>query len=119
MTIIIVKGQKTNTSMSSQCPDWIRYKPGTKSKTVFVSVGDVSGTELLLTILDRMKINSIVAKHEAHQDFKTRFKRIELFEENNYFDAFIECVIGILDVDSILSKAMYYGLPCLVLTKDA
>jgi hypothetical protein len=118
MTIIIVKGQKTNTSMASQCPDWIRYNLDTKSRTVFVSVNDAQSTKLVLTTLDKMKVNSIIAKHEDHPDFKTEFGRVEIFDENNYFDAFIECVIGILDVDSILSKAIYYGLPCLVLTNN-
>ena len=115
MTIIIVKG---HSSSPTRCPDWIRYKSGTKSKTVFVSTDKADDTNILLSILDRMKVGAIVAKHTGHPDFKAQYKRIEMFEENNYFDAFVECVIGIMDIGSILSNAMYYGLPCLVLTSD-
>jgi len=103
-----------------KCPSWIRYKPDTKSRTVFIGMGGFDASnfaDILLKVLDKMQVNAIVAKSINHPDFTQKYSRVEMFREENYYDAFHECVIGITNGGLTLFQALHYGLPCLALSQ--
>lgn len=104
----------------TKCQNWIRYKPSTKSRTVFVGMGGFDAcmhAELVLNVLDRMGVNAIVAKSINHPNFKERYSRVEIFNEENYYNAFSECVMAITNGGLTLFQALHYGLPCLALAQ--
>jgi spore coat polysaccharide biosynthesis predicted glycosyltransferase SpsG len=99
---------------------WNRYRPEIKSKTVFVSVGDFDAdnlVEFIMKVLDEQKINAIVAKSINHRDFRESFSRVEIFDEEDYYNAMHECVIGITDGGLRFFQALHYGLPTVALVQ--
>jgi spore coat polysaccharide biosynthesis predicted glycosyltransferase SpsG len=100
---------------------WNRYRPYTKSKIVFVSTGsfDESNlTEFILRVLDELKINAIVTKSTNHSNFRDMFSRVEIFDEENYYNAMHECVIGIADGGLTFMQALHYGLPTVAIAQN-
>jgi spore coat polysaccharide biosynthesis predicted glycosyltransferase SpsG len=100
---------------------WNRYRPYTKSRTVFVSTGsfDESNlTEFILRVLDELKINAIVTKSTNHSNFRDMFSRIEIFDEENYYNAMHECVIGITDGGLTFMQVLHYGLPTVAIAQN-
>jgi spore coat polysaccharide biosynthesis predicted glycosyltransferase SpsG len=99
---------------------WNRYRSYTKSKTVFVSVGGFDANnlaEFVLEVLDEMEINAIVTKSINHGNFKDKFSRVEIFDEENYYDAMHECVIGITNGGLTFLQALHYGLPTIAMAQ--
>ena len=102
----------------TQTQYWERYRPSTSSNTVFVGMGGYDHknlADLVLNILDDMGLNAIVAKSINHNNFKDKFSRVEIFEENNYYDAMRECVIAITNGGLTLFQSLYYGIPTIPL----
>ena len=97
------------------------HRPDKKKKVAFVSVGDFDETdmtEFALDILAEMNLNAIVTKSSNHGNLKDKYSRIEVYDEDNYYDAMHECVIGIISADDIMLQALYYGLPCIIMPQN-
>jgi len=93
---------------------WNRYSPRTKSKTIFVAVGGFDAgniAEFILETLEEMGLNAIVAKSINHPDFKEKFGRVGIFEEDNYYDAMSECVLSITNGGLTFFQSLFYGMP--------
>ena len=100
------------------CREWVKYRPYMSSKTIFIGVGGFDAgniAEFILNILDEMSINAIVAKSINHRDFREDFSRVEMFDEENYYDAMHECAIGITNGGLTLFQALHYGLPSIAI----
>ena len=95
---------------------WDKYKSDTKSKTIFVGVGGFdykNMAETILEVLDKLKLNAIVAKSINHPNFEEKFTRVKMFENNNYYEAMHECVAAITNGGLTFFQSLYYGLPTL------
>jgi len=95
---------------------WHRYLTSKKSNTVFVGMGGFdrnNHAQIVLEVLDKLNLNAIVAKSINHPNFKDTFSRVEMFEEENYYDAMHECLIGITNGGLTLFQSLYFGLPCI------
>jgi len=95
---------------------WDKYKPDTKSRTIFIGMGGFDYqniAEFVLGILDELKLNAVVAKSVNHPNFKESFSRVEIFDEDNYYNAMRECVVAITNGGLTLFQALYYGMPSL------
>lgn len=94
------------------------YKLDNKSKTVFVAMGGYDANNLayrIVRILEEMGLPAIVAKSINHTDFKSMFKNVEIFSEDNYYNAMHECLIGITNGGLTLVQALCYGLPTIAI----
>lgn len=103
-----------------KCSALERYRPDTKHTNIFVGLGGFDARNLaekVLKILDKMKVNAIVAKSINHPDFREQFGRVEIFDEENYYNAFHESIIGITNGGLTLFQAMHYGLPCIAMAQ--
>jgi spore coat polysaccharide biosynthesis predicted glycosyltransferase SpsG len=98
---------------------WMRgYNPDRKLNTMFVSVGGYDKNniaEFVLDILQKMKVNAIVTKSINHPNFREKYSRVEIFDEDNYYNAMHECVAGITNGGMTFLQALYYGLPCIAI----
>jgi spore coat polysaccharide biosynthesis predicted glycosyltransferase SpsG len=97
------------------------HRPDKKKKVVFVSVGDFDETnmaEFALDILAEMNINAIVTKSTNHGNLRDKYSRIEIYNEDNYYDAMHECVMGIISGSDVMLQALYYGLPCIIMPQN-
>lgn len=95
-------------------PYWDKYRAYTSSKTIFVGVGGFDANdiaEFILNVLDDMNLNAIVTKSINHGNFRDNFSNVEIFDEDNYYDAMHECVMGITNGGLTFFQALYYGLP--------
>jgi len=102
----------------SKCPEWVRYNPQKKNKAVFVGMGGFDAHNIvakILPVLAELKLPAIVAKSNNHPDFRTEFVDVEIFDEENYYDAMNECIIGIVNGGLTLFQALHYGLPCVAI----
>jgi len=100
---------------------WDRYRPYTKSRTVFIGVGDFDITniaEFALDVLNEINLNAIVVKSTNHYNFRDKFSRIEMFEEENYYNAMHECVVGITDGGTTFLQSLHYGMPVIPLAQN-
>ena len=95
-----------------------RYRPYKKNKSILISMGGYDANnyaELILDVLDELGLNAIVTKSINHQDLKTKYPRIEIFDEEDYYVPMNECIIGIVNGGLTLFQGLYYGLPCLAI----
>lgn len=93
---------------------WEYYSPYKKSDTVLVSMGGYDANnlaEFVLEILDEIKVNAIVTKSINHGDFREKFSRVEIFEEDNYYTAMHECIMAITNGGLTFFQALRYGMP--------
>lgn len=90
-----------------------RYN-GHKSKTMFISVGemDVYGiVEKALPLLHRAGYFAIVDPSCNHYGLRNRFKNVGVFDGNDVYDAMSECFAAITDGGNCFLQSLHYGLP--------
>lgn len=95
-----------------------RYNVQRKVSSVFVGVGGFDANNLaepILEVLDKLGLNAVVAKSINHPDFSKRFSRVKVFEEENFYNAMHECIIGITNGGLTMFQALHYGLPCVAI----
>jgi len=95
---------------------WDKYRAGAKSNAVFVGVGGFDYrqmAEVIVSVLQDMELNAVVAKSLNHTDFREKFSRVVVFEEENYYSAMKECVLSITNGGLTLFQSLYYGMPTL------
>lgn len=95
-----------------------RYNPRKKGKTVFVSMGGFDANnlaELVLRALQDTGLYAVVTKSNNHPDFTKKFKHVVIFDEENYYNAMNECIIGIVNGGLTLFQTLHYGLPCIAI----
>lgn len=97
---------------------WDKYRVHNKSNTVFVGMGGFDKNnlaEMVLGVLDKLNLNAIVVKSINHPDFRQKFSKVEVFVEDNYYDAMHGCLIGITNGGLTLFQSLHYGLPCIAI----
>lgn len=95
-----------------------RYNVNRKVDSVFVGMGGFDANNLaepILEILDKLELNVVVAKSINHKDFSKKFGRVKMFQEDNFYNAMHECIIGITNGGLTLFQALHYGLPCIAI----
>lgn len=97
---------------------WDKYRPYNKSNSVFVGFGGFDANnyaEMAIRVLKNFGLNAVVAKSINHPNFKDLQSNVEMFEEEDYYTAMRECIIGIVNGGLTLFQALYYGLPCVAI----
>ena len=100
------------------CHSTERYNVQRKKDAIFVGMGGFDANNLaekVVSLLDGLGINAIVAKSINHPDFSKTFSRVKMFEEDNYYNAMHEAVIGITNGGLTLFQALHYGLPSIAI----
>lgn len=98
-----------------QTATWEKYRPYIKSKSVFVAMGGYDANnyaEMIIGVLRELGLNAVVAKSINHPDFSKTYSNAIMFEEEDYYTAMRECIIGVVNGGLTLFQGLYYGLPC-------
>jgi len=97
---------------------WDKYRPYKKSNSVFIGMGGYDANnyaKMAIEVLQDFGMNAIVAKSLNHPNFKEQYSNVVMFEEEDYYTAMRECIIGIVNGGLTLFQALYYGLPCVAI----
>lgn len=95
---------------------WDRYRANIKSKTIFVGINNHSTILLALEVLSGLGVNAIVATDD--HELKKTFSRIEIFDEEDCYNAMYECVAAITDGGTIFLQSLSYGMPTVAISDD-
>ena len=101
-------------------PHTSKYNVGKKSRTVFVGMGGFDKNnyaDLVLRVLDKMGLLAIVAKSINHENLRDKYSNVEVFEEDNYYDAMHECFMAITNGGLTFFQALHYGMPTVALAQ--
>ena len=93
---------------------WSHYNPYNKNTSVFVAMGGFdynNYTQAILDILNELQINAVVAHSINHPDFRQTYKRVAIYDGDNYYDVMNECKMAITNGGLSLFMCLKYGMP--------
>lgn len=99
---------------------WDKYSVSKKSNNIFVAMGGYdynNYAELIIKSFQDSEYNLIIAKSINHPNYKEKYPRVEMFEEEDYYTAMRECVMGIVNGGLTLLQCLYFGLPCIAIAQ--
>lgn len=101
-----------------KCQSWMKYSPTRAKNTAFIAMGgfDANNTaDFVLCALDELGVNAIVANSINHPNFRESFSRVEIFKEDDYYNAMHECTIAITNGGLSFFQALHYGMPTIAI----